>query len=49
LGDASLRNQNNGKTFKIKFEWSDKHKYYADHVYNLFDEWVLSKPPKKKR
>ena len=49
LGDASLRTQNNGKTFKIQFEWSDKHKAYADHVYNLFDEWVLSKPHKKDR
>jgi hypothetical protein len=49
LGDASLRTQNNGKTFKIQFEWSDKHKPYLYHVYNLFDEWVLSPPHKKSR
>jgi len=49
LGDASLRTQNKGKTFKIQFEWSNKHKAYADHVYHLFDEWVLSKPHKKIR
>ena len=49
LGDASLQTQNNGKTYRMKFEWSDKTKYYLDHVYNLFDEWVLSKPHKKSR
>ena len=49
LGDASLQTQNNGKTFRIKFEWGDKHKPYVDHVYSLFDEWLLSKPHKKTR
>lgn len=49
LGDASLRTQNNGRTFKLQFEWSDKHKPYADHIYNLFEEWILSKPHKKVR
>jgi hypothetical protein len=49
LGDASLQTQNNGITYRIKFEWSDKSKIYLDHVYNLFDEWVLSQPHKKVR
>lgn len=49
LGDASLQSQNNGKTYRMKFEWSDKSKPYLDHVYNLFDEWVLSSPHKKSR
>lgn len=49
LGDASLQTQNNGKTFRMKFEWSDKNKAYIDHVYALFDEWVLSTPHKKTR
>lgn len=49
LGDASLQTQNNGKTYRIKFEWSDKNKAYLDLVYNLFDEWVLSQPHKKSR
>lgn len=49
LGDASLQTQNNGKTYRIKFEWSAKNKAYLDHVYNLFDEWVLSQPHKKSR
>src|ERR1700734_755390 len=49
LGDGSLQTQNKGKTFRIKFEWSDKNKVYLDHVYNLFYEWVLSEPHKKLR
>jgi len=46
LGDASLQSQNKGKTYRLKFEWSDKTKSYLDHVFNLFDEWVLSNPHK---
>ena len=49
LGDASLQSQNKGKTYRIKFEWGDKNKAYVLHVFNLFDEWVLSQPHKKER
>lgn len=49
LGDASLQTQNNGKTHRLKFEWSDKSKPYLYHVFNLLDEWVLSNPHKKTR
>ena len=49
LGDASLQSQNNGKTYRLKFEWSDKSKPYIDHIFNLFDEWVISYPHKKER
>ena len=49
LGDASLQTQNRGKTYRMKFEWSDKSKPYLLHVYKLFDEWVLSNPHKKSR
>ena len=41
LGDASLQTQNKGKTYRMKFEWGEKSKIYLDHVYSLFDEWVL--------
>ncbi len=40
---------NKGKTYRIKFEWGDKNKAYVFHVFNLFDEWVLSQPHKKER
>lgn len=49
LGDVSLQTQNGGKTFRMKFEWGDKSKFYLDHVFNLFDEWVLSDPHQKVR
>lgn len=49
LGDASLQTQNKGKTYRMKFEWGDKNKLYAEHVYNLFNEWVLSSLHKKSR
>jgi hypothetical protein len=49
LGDASLQTQNKGKSYRMKFEWGDKNKVYLEHVYNLFDEWVLTEPHKKVR
>jgi hypothetical protein len=49
LGDASLQTQNKGKTYRLKFEWSNKHKSYLDHVSILFDEWILSPPHNKTR
>jgi hypothetical protein len=49
LGDASLNTDNKGKTYRMKFEWSDRQKPYVDHVFDLFDQWVLSKPHKKVR
>lgn len=49
LGDASLQSQNKGKTYRMKFEWGDRNKAYAMHVYKLFDEWVLSQPHKNSR
>lgn len=49
LGDVSLQSQNEGKTYRIKFEWGDRNKAYAMHVFQLFDEWILSQPHKKSR
>ena len=49
LGDASLQTQNKGKTYRIKFEWGNNSKAYVDHVYALFNEWILSEPHKKTR
>ena len=49
LGDASINSQNQGKNYRLKFEWGDKNKNYLDHVYSLFDEWVISQPHKKIR
>lgn len=47
LGDAHLETQNGGRTYRIKFEYSCKHADYANHIYEIFKEWILS-PPKTK-
>lgn len=49
LGDASIQTQNKGKTFRLKFEWSNKSLPYIKHVYNLMGAWVISPPHKKER
>jgi hypothetical protein len=49
LGDVSLQSQNNGKTYRLKFEWGNLNKDYAFHVYNLFKEWILTEPKKRIR
>ena len=47
LGDACLETQNRGRTYRIKFEQSDKHREYLWHLYQVFKDWV-STPPQKK-
>lgn len=49
LGDASLQTQDKGITYRLKFEWGNKNKPYLDHVFNLFNEWVISSPHQKTR
>jgi hypothetical protein len=49
LGDASLQTQNNGKTYRIKFEQGIKHKLYLEHIYNDLFDWIISKPHEKCR
>jgi hypothetical protein len=48
LGDASLQKQSTRpesyKQYRMKFEWGDKNKEYAFHIYETFDEWILSPP-----
>ena len=49
LGDASIQTQNKGIDYRMKFEWGHKHLSYVNHVYALFNEWVISEPHKKVR
>jgi len=42
LGDASLQTQDNGKTFRLKFEGGNRNKEYIQHLHNEFDDWCLS-------
>ena len=48
LGDAHLETQNQGRTYRLKIEQSEKHRTYVEHLYNLFREWVLTPPQQKK-
>jgi DNA-binding transcriptional regulator WhiA len=47
LGDAHLETQNDGKTYRVKFEYSLKHREYANHLYEIFREWILTPPQLK--
>lgn len=48
LGDAHLETQNRGRTYRIKFEYGVRQSEYANHLYELFREWVRT-PPQTKR
>jgi hypothetical protein len=37
LGDASLQTQNNGATFRLKFEGGNKNRAYIQHLRDEFD------------
>ena len=47
LGDAHLETQNRGRTYRLKIEQSDKHAAYVQHLYTLFEAWVLTPPQQK--
>lgn len=44
LGDACLETQNGGRTYRLKIEQSARHEAYIQHLYSLFEEWVLTPP-----
>jgi len=47
LGDAHLETQNRGRTYRLKIEQSDKHAAYVQHLYTLFEAWVLTPTQQK--
>ena len=44
LGDACLETQNSGRTYRLKIEQCARQQAYIDHLYSLFEEWVLTPP-----
>ncbi len=48
LGDAHLETQSSGRTYRVKFEYGIAHQEYANHLYEIFREWVLTPPQLKK-
>jgi hypothetical protein len=47
LGDAHLETQNRGRTYRVKFEYSASHQEYANHLYEIFQEWIFTPPQRK--
>ncbi len=47
LGNAHLETQNRGRTYRLKIEQSAKHYAYVQHLYTLFEAWVLTPPQQK--
>src|SRR5436309_12661255 len=44
LGDAHLETQNEGRTYRLKFEYGSKQREYANHLYESFRDWILTPP-----
>jgi hypothetical protein len=47
LGDAHLETQSKGRTYRLKIEQGAAHAAYVQHLYTLFQEWVLTPPQQK--
>lgn len=47
LGDACLETQNQGRTYRLKIEQSERHQAYVNHLYHLFEEWILTLPRRR--
>lgn len=47
LGDGCLETQNNGRTYRLKIEQSEKHKEYLVWLYNIFKDWTRTTPKLK--
>lgn len=45
LGDVSIQTQNQGKSYRLKFQQSENlHGDYLHHLHDQFHDWVLSPP-----
>lgn len=44
LGDASLQTESNGRTYRLRFVQSEKHKDYLFHLYDIFKNLTTSPP-----
>lgn len=47
LGDAHLETQNRGRTYRLKIEQGAQKRVYVEHLYHLFEAWVLTPPQQK--
>ena len=44
LGGGCLETQNKGRTYRLKIEQCKAHQAYVEHLYRLFEGWVLTPP-----
>lgn len=49
LGDGHLETQNNGRTYRLVLEQTRKKEDYINHLYKVFEPWVLTPPKIKMR
>lgn len=49
LGDGHLETQNGGRTYRLILEQTRHNEPYIQHLYELFQPWVLTPPKLKKR
>jgi LAGLIDADG DNA endonuclease family len=49
LGDAHLETQNDGQTYRLKIEQSEHHRTYVEHLYRVFEDWVLTPPQARQK
>jgi hypothetical protein len=49
LGDGHLETQNGGRTYRLIIEQTRHNEPYIQHLYELFQPWVLTPPKLKKR
>ena len=49
LGDGHLETQDNGQTYRLKFDHSIKQQAYVDWLYESFKEWTHTPPKKRSR
>ena len=47
LGDGHLETQNQGRTYRLKIEYSENQREYIDWLYEIFKDWA-DKPPQLK-
>lgn len=48
LGDAHLETRSRGQAYRLKIEQSEVHREYVEHLYHLFEPWVLTAPQAKR-
>jgi len=49
LGDANIQRIKTSDLYRIRFEWSNDSKSYVNHIYELFEAYIITPPYLKSR